>query len=454
MLEAVVRPSDFHYPLAMSSWKAFASVALLLAPAHFTAANDAAFFRGPSLYSATPVHNDSIQMVAERILVDVHLEPVSITSVRARIVFHCRYELENLELQPVQIELGFPINNTISAWSRNMLETEQAHKHQSVVPGSFRTWVNGTSVESELLQAEANPGLSIPDYDAVYLFPVQFRARERVIVEHTLTQIHPGRVATPSGTFGPFDINYILQTASAWSGPISHAQIEVTIHIPESLLDIVEVTPRTFERDTVAGRPRFRLNVEDFVPHSDVLIRFDIDREASAATVTSELTRWVNERDLELTALGAYYLATRPSIIDALDPDVVRAAFYWSGNHHYFQENWYAAIHAFERSLYEAFTALTNGPDVIPDGFEPTSLYFAHPLDLSNVPVRSASEAPEYFAAYNLAAAYSRLAQERGETRWLDEVATWLDVAVRINRRVIQPLIENDPDLEFYRGHR
>lgn len=444
----------------MPSWMqtaklwAVASAVLFLTSVHLVFANDAAFYRGPSLYSATPVHNDSIRMVAERILVDVHLEPVGITSIRANIAFRCRYEFENLELQPVEIEIGFPINNTISAWSRNMLETEQAHEHQSVVPGSFRTWVNGTSVESELLQAEANPGLSIPDYDAVYLFPVQFRARERIIVEHTLTQVHPGRVATPSGTFGPFDINYILQTASAWSGPISHAQIEVTIHVPESLLDIVEVTPRTFERDTIAGRPRFRLNVEDFVPHSDVLIRFDLDREASAAAVASELDGWVTDRDLELAALGAYYLVTHPSTIDAIDPDLVRGTLYWAGNYHYFQENWGAAIHAFERSLYEAFTALTNGPNVMPDGFEPTSLYFAHPLDLSNVPVRSASEAPEYFAAYNLAAAYSRLAQERGDTRLLSEVTTWLDVAARINRRAIQPLIERDPDLEFYRRHR
>lgn len=425
-------------------------LALLNVAVSTTYANDGYYTRIGSAGGAYPLRHDAVRMISEKIIVDVYPEPSTIGSMRLRYRFRCLFVFEHNGNNAETVQMGFPVIDTelVSHPSR----PQPFDELDPIAAESFSVAVDGLQIPYERVDHLENPEMPVLGYDYVYLFLVDFDPGQRRNIEHTFEQYDVGSVKDPWSTDGPFVLNYILQTGATWRAPIERGVFIINFHLPEDLFVVQGFEPATFTQSSSDSGFSLSLSLADFVPAQDVRVVSDFATQLSASSFEQRVRPWIEHRDLSRVALAAEIVVSNPRLWNQLSADFLRQLFFWAGNYHYFEDQMFGALVGFDLSFFSSYMTLA---DLAPlRGPYRRTMLEVDEINPMLIPRRSEDEAPEYFAAYNIAAVLSQFAEVSASNgrRWnLDATHAWLELAIRLNPAVIAPLVETDPDLEFYR---
>lgn len=134
---------------------------------------------------------------------------------------------------------------------------------------TFRIYPDGSQEEIpvSLETSVAPPGRSeeTPRYSSWYVFPVSFKAGERVVLKNTY------RTKNTVWSNGEVGTGYVLRTGALWKGPIGRARVTVDLGgIP--LHALTDLSPGTFRVEP----ERLVWEARDIEPSFDLSVRFSI----------------------------------------------------------------------------------------------------------------------------------------------------------------------------------
>lgn len=234
------------------------ALALLTSPA---LANDGEFYgAGATVY---PVTNGAISMDTETLVIEQR-GPLS-TYVDHWLV-NVRYEFVNTTDAPVTVQMGFPehCQRTVDD-----MEVESPSCKKPAIR-DFTARIDEQPVKVTIKTPKKGEAGALPGtvFDRVHTFPVSFKAKERVVVEHSYT--HRGRITSPMHS----GIDYILRTGGLWKGPIRDFDMRIVLKGKwGEIIDENEEGKRlpkpTFE-GWQGGTYQMRWQLKDFTPTADV----------------------------------------------------------------------------------------------------------------------------------------------------------------------------------------
>ncbi|MBN2834281.1 MAG: hypothetical protein JXR48_04870 [Candidatus Delongbacteria bacterium] len=435
--------------------------------------NDASFIKNLYTGNFYPISNNNISMLNEEINIKVEYDFTNSSPGHNQFIltYNCNYSFKNNSPEKQMISMGFPVHyNGQYATS----ERDEAHRSLqgndtkeelfSTFPGmiSFESMIDEKKVSYSRELFEPNPEHPDLDYDEVYVFTVEFQPYEQKHIVNNYKQYAYPLVFSPDPLSAPIGFNYILKTGQLWNKPINKAVINVDMDLSPVLFQLTKLNPEFSSISRKNNRFVINHTFSNFFPQQDIYIelQFTDIKNIDISQLNSEMKTAVNDRDMKKCLLFSNYAIHQGmKITDKIPYDLLRRVMYWGANFAYFEKEYWTAISLFKSSISYGIKEKVDKDF----WFFPLymSEYYEIPKELlittDAFSKREQSDAPEYYAAYNIAASASLIAAEIAAkadkfTRndyYIGTALKFLEIAYKINPKIIQPLINKDSDLDF-----
>lgn len=347
--------------------------------------------------------------------------------------------------------VGFPVVNTKIWVNRDLPE----HDNWRPPAGSETLRVRIDGVDTSLNEASEATLVSF-DYHSIQVADVAFEPGQRRVIEVSFQQRDYGSISVPVfyGS-GNFNFRYVRDPIAKWSGSTGTVEVVLRVVAPQDLLEVAHAEPGEYQVQQETGGSVLVWERQNLTTSSDLHVEFttSVRAEEEFRQVVEPM---IEARDLTGLGFAAHALLSNSIIVERAPADIVRQVFFWAGNDQYFRSDLPAAMYYFSLSFLTSYLPLIDRSLEQLEYMSGTPPRGDMAIAVNLLPVRPPGEAPEYFAAFNLAGIHSRIAADPtlsrvDQRRALQNAHDWLQIARSINAEVIEPMIAADPDLEFYR---
>jgi hypothetical protein len=383
-----------------------------------------------------PVRNDAIVMEKETIEIAVTKED----TFNYRLDYQCTSRFRNDTDTEQNVLMGFPHLQHVNTNPGTMTTEFRPAAISKIVID-----VDGKTVTSEVGgYSEANSKMNMPAYNLVVLTEVKFKPNEKKEIRNSYSmKKYIDKTGYPMGGAPAMthnSIEYILRAGKTWKEPIGESEIVISfIWFPDDFITVTG-TIESFTRTDEKNRVRF--TATNLVPSADVNLALAFCKTPIPAAL-DQIDRYMEKSEYKTVAMLFERLyEILPTEQDKRTKDLLRKkAFFLAGKMYTSDLRSAADLYLF--SFCQAWSAHRPywGRDyILTHDFNEKYGEWLH---------EPASEAPCYDIAYNLACAFSLMAD-------LGKSSYWYRIALAMKPSLISqaakdkdlaPLFEHEPEL-------
>lgn len=201
-----------------------------------------------------PLGSNSIQLVAETIVITDRYGTES-SDKGKRFLVEVDMIFKN-HGPNTSVQFGFPV----LFWDDNADGLGRVD-----IDSDFQTWVNNIEVKTVKKKGVPNPVKFYNFSDAVFAYPVTFKAQEVKKIRHRYT------VGGTANSIGEWEVEYVLRTGALWKGVIEDFKLIYKTNLkaaPETFGPL----PREQKVEAVNNEIVFRWELKNFKPKKDFVV--------------------------------------------------------------------------------------------------------------------------------------------------------------------------------------